>query len=157
MNLIETKDGVFVFQIGKREKQLLCGVLHFYPLLNSTYHHLSKTANPKEIQSAQQLLETAMEEQRRENKKQLEAILGEAQRFQPNPDGYRLSLNVGQMDGLLQVLNDIRVGSWLRLGGPDESKGKPAAINADNAVYSGSMELSGYFQMALLDAFDRRG
>jgi len=59
------------------------------------------------------------------------------------------------MEWLLQVLNDIRVGSWLILGEPDEKQGKPIALNDDNARYYAAMEFCGLFQMMLLDAFQQ--
>ena len=155
MNLIESKGDSFVFQLGKREKHLLCRVLQLYPLLNSTYHRLSKTADEKEIEPDQKLLEAALDDHRREHKQQLETMLNDAQQFQSVEDGYRLALSSPQMEWLLQALNDIRVGSWLILGCPDEKKGKLATITAENAIYAGALELCGHFQMALLEAFDQ--
>jgi len=67
----------------------------------------------------------------------------------------RLKLSAPQMEWLLQVLNDIRVGSWLVLGEPDEKKGKPIEVNDENARYYAAMEFCGLFQMTLLDALQQ--
>ena len=106
------------------------------------------------MQSNQHLLEEALAEHRNENKKQLDAMLQEPGRFEDSPTGYRLSLSAGQVEWLLQVFNDIRVGSWLQLGSPDEKKGKRLRINLKNARYVWAMELSGHFQYVLLSARD---
>ena len=79
-------------------------------------------------------------------------MLNDPQRFQENQAGYSLSLNAYQLEWLLQVLNDVRVGSWLMAGSPDEKKGKPAKINLKTAPYLWAMEICGAFQMAMLEA-----
>ena len=52
----------------------------------------------------------------------------------------------------LQVLNDIRVGSWVKLGCPDPDKALPASPPRLDARSLQAMHLSGQFQMALLEA-----
>jgi hypothetical protein len=52
----------------------------------------------------------------------------------------------------MQVLNDVRVGSWVILGSPDK---KPAELNATTAPHFLAMEMAGYFQMQLLEALGR--
>ena len=91
-------------------------------------------------------------ERRQENKRQLVAMLHEEQRFKETDAGYRLTLSAPQVEWLLQLLNDIRVGSWLILGEPDEKKGKPVALTSENARHYAAMEFCGLFQMTLLDA-----
>ncbi len=82
-------------------------------------------------------------------------MLNQATRLQETDGAHRLTLSSPQMEWLLQVLNDIRVGSWLILGEPDEKKGKPIELNDANARYYAAMEFCGLFQMTLLDAFQR--
>lgn len=56
------------------------------------------------------------------------------------------------MEWLLQVLNDVRVGTWVSLGRPDpqtKHKLKPTAKNLHRLAI---IELSGTFQMVLLEA-----
>ena len=155
MKLIEGDGGRFVFQLGKREKRLLFEILKLYPLVSASYQKLTKTGGPPDLQASQQLLEESLAAQKRENRKQLQAMLNEEGRFQENQAGIRFLLDVSQAEWLLQVLNDIRVGSWLALGSPDEKKGKPIQLNEKNVHYLLAMEVSGQFQMALLEAFDR--
>ena len=55
-----------------------------------------------------------------------------------------------EVEWLLQVLNDVRVGSWLALGEPE--RGQEPAVTAQNARYLLALELCGLFQSVLLAA-----
>jgi hypothetical protein len=155
VKFIELDGHNFAFQIGNPEKRLLCEALKLYPLIPSAHHRLSKSSDRTEMEADQKLLEEALAEQKRKNKKQLEALLNEDGRFQQNALGYRFSLTRSQMEWLLQVLNDIRVGSWLILGEPDEKKGQPVQLTAENAHHIWAMDLCAYFQSILLVALDK--
>ena len=155
MKLIGREAGHFVFQLGKREKRLLFELLKLYPLVPAAHHRISRAADSKGTSGQEKLLEEALADRTRQNKRQLLAMLNEEQRFKEADDGYRFTLGGPQMEWLLQVLNDIRIGSWLVLGEPDEKKGKPIELKAENARYYAAMEFCGYLQMTLLTAFDR--
>ncbi len=149
------KDGKqFVFEIGKREKRLLLEVLKLYPLVPAAHHRVSKAAEGKQLAENQKLLEESLAERRRENQGQLRAMLDEKERFREVDEGYQVTLGSSQLEWLLQVINDIRVGRWLILGQPDEKNSKPIAVNSENGRYYAAMEFCGYCQMALLDAFE---
>jgi hypothetical protein len=79
-----------------------------------------------------------------------------AQKFGLREDksGYRLSLDAQQLEWLLQVLNDVRVGSWILLGCPDTDEGQQREITLKTARYYLVMEFAGYFQSVLLDALN---
>ena len=154
MKLIQQDGGAFLFHISKREKSLLFEVLKLYPLIPIAHHRVSRaTAAP--VMESQKLLEGALTESTRENKRQLLAMLNREMRLQESDGAHRLTLSAPQMEWLLQVLNDIRVGSWLVLGEPDEKKGKPLKLTDENARYYAAMEFCGLFQMTLLDAFQQ--
>ena len=145
-----------VFEISKREKRLLLDVLKLYPLIPSSHQKISQSGEGAAIKGMQKLLDEALAEQRLENKKQLQAMLDEEARFQAHETGYHFSLNPSQAEWLLQVLNDVRVGSWLILGEPDEKEGKTVELTAENARYLWAMELCGFFQSSLLQALSGR-
>jgi len=57
------------------------------------------------------------------------------------------------MEWMLQLLNDVRVGCWVKLGRP-ELEGVPKRhLTGQAARDMTALELSGYFQMVLLEAF----
>ena len=141
----------FVFHLGKRDKHFFVELLKLYPCMPPAHQRLSKSPPPSEEQSDQHLLDEALAEQRAENRKQLDSLLADQNRFKETESGCRLSLTPGDVEWLLQVLNDIRVGSWVRLGCP-EPKLELATLNNLTAPDFWAMELSGYFQMHLLEA-----
>jgi hypothetical protein len=152
VKLICVKKNHLIFELGEREKRLLFEVLKLYPLIPISHHQLTTKPASAETKADQKLLEEALAEQRKENKQQLEAMLNEESRFKKVRSGFHFSLSPQQAEWLLQVLNDVRVGSWLFLGQPDEKKGKTIDLNPENAHYLWALELCGYFQSMILHA-----
>ena len=62
----------------------------------------------------------------------------------------QLLLKGAELEWLLQVLNDVRVGSWLKLGQPDENQSPD--VTPENFQFVLAMEVCGAFQSALLAA-----
>ena len=153
MKLIRADRDNLVFQISKREQRTLVEVLKFYPVMPAHHQPISKETSTA-VEESQRLLEEALSEHRRENRKQLDAMLSDAQRFREHDEGYLFTLSPAQTEWLLQVLNDVRVGSWLILGCPDEKHGKPIKLTDRNSHYLWAMEMGGYFQYELLNALE---
>ncbi|HTL18610.1 MAG TPA: hypothetical protein VL793_15340 [Patescibacteria group bacterium] len=151
MNLIKQAGDHLEFQLSKRERDLMLQVLQFYPQIPAGYQPLSKTAGGSD--SNQRLLDEALEEARFQNKTQLQRLLSDSGRFSRSAAGnWHLRLSSAELDWLLQVLNDIRVGSWLKLGSPE----KPLhSLNGENAPYIWAMEMSGYFQGGFLEMLEK--
>ena len=143
---------LLMFQIDTREEALLLAILRLYPVLENSHHRLSK--DPKNAGSAEQrLLEESMAQQRTAHRRKLDELFLAPQRyFKEAPGERRLVLMGDQFEWLLQVLNDIRVGSWVKLGCPDLEKKASVDLTRTNARYLHSMDLCGQFQMALLEA-----
>jgi hypothetical protein len=143
----------FVFHISQREKNLLLAVLKLYPLLDASYHKLSR--NPKTTGKAdQQWLEEAMEQQRQDHKTRLGQFFSNDRRFFKDSQGdFHLSLTGEQMEWLLRVLNEIRIGTWVRLGRPELDAARKMHLTGAQARLFTAMEMSGYFQANLLEAF----
>ena len=150
MKLIRADKDRFTFGMGKREKGLLFQILQLYPLVPPAHHQLSKSDDGKAHAENQRLLEEALAEQRRENRRRLLEMLNDPTRFRESDAGPRFTLTASEMEWLLQVLNDVRVGSWLALGEPEELD--VPEVNQTNAPYLLAMESAGYFESALLDA-----
>ena len=151
MKLLRATRTRLLFHLGQRETRLLTQVLKLYPRVPSAHHVLSKSGQLPDAEANQQLLDEALAEQRAENKKQVQALLADSRHFADTETGGRLSLTRVETEWLLQVLNDIRVGSWVILGSPDN---KPAELTPANARHFLAMEMAGYFQMQLLEALE---
>ena len=148
MKLVQATKTRLVFHLGLREEQSLVQILRLYPCVPPAHHVLSKSSRLPNAEANQQLLDEALAEQRTETRKQVQALLADPRRLAHTETGGRLSLAHAEVEWLLQVFNDIRVGSWVNLGSPDE---KPAELTAANAPHFLAMEMAGYFQMQLLE------
>jgi hypothetical protein len=156
VKLRKTDQGQFVFQLGKREKLLLFEVLKFYPLIPASHACGGRTKGTADGASYK-LMEEALSEQRHENKRQLQAMLEDPLRFTEQDGGWKFSMNQGELEWLLQVLNDIRVGSWLMVGSPDPKDQRRVELSGHNAPYFWAMELCGHFEGVLLHALSGEG
>ena len=153
MNLILRDDDKSVFHLSGAEKALLFKILKLYPLVPAQHHRLTRGAKSQTSTSAQVLLDEALAERRRENQKHLTEMLAEKRRFVSADDGYHVTLTNSEMEWLLQVLNDIRIGSWIALGEPGDKSPKPVQLSGHSALHYAAMEFCGYLEMSLLEAF----
>jgi hypothetical protein len=150
VKLIRSSKRYFTFRIGRTEKNSLFQLLRLYPLVPPSRHKLSKTAEGDTHEENQKLLEEALAEQRRENRKQVNTMLEKPGRFREVEGVLQFSLTPAQMEWLLQVLNDIRVGAWIALGEPEEMDFMQAT--KINAPYLMAMHGAGRFEEQLLQA-----
>jgi hypothetical protein len=150
MKLSRTSRNRFVFHLRKREQRLLFDTLQLYPLVPPAHHRLAKTDPSSNDDEMQALLDEALAEDRRENQKRVLALVKKAHRYNETTRRIELTLTRAQMEWLLQVLNDVRVGSWLALGEPEA--GEEPEINEANARYLLALELCGLFQSLFLAA-----
>jgi hypothetical protein len=152
MKLIRTRGEQLVFEISRAEKGLLFEVLQLYPLVSPAQYRLSKTAPASQFDDHQRLLEEALAAQREENRKNVLALLTEPGHFQTAAKGMLLKISRAEADWLLQVLNDVRVGSWIALGSPDPEVEEKIELNKETAPHLRSMEIAGAFEMVFLNA-----
>ena len=145
----------FGLELSAMEKHFLCDLLLLYPLIPASHHRQrTKLTSPEAAAPDADLIEEALREQRAQNREQVQAMLSEKGRFRKVGAGYSLQLARPQIEWLLQVLNDIRVGSWILLGEPDEMKGKKPVLNEQNSYYLWVMDLAACFEAALLEALN---
>lgn len=147
MKFLRIEDDHLVFHLDKREKEVFVVLLRQYPVIPPAHHRLSKSAAPVN-EANQKLLDDALAEQRNENKQRVDAFLADPQRFSETDTFCRLKLAPTEIEWLLQVLNDIRVGSWILAGSPEELPRSEFADWSTPEVWA--MELAGFFQMSLL-------
>lgn len=149
MKLLRRTAEQFVFQLGKREHRALAEMLAHYPLVPPAHHRIGDAASPPGAET-QRLLDEALAEQREANRKQVSALLAPPHCQTSPGKGWELTITPAQLECLLQVLNDVRVGSWLLLGEPEA--GHIPAITTENLRYLAALEVCGLFQSVLLAA-----
>lgn len=156
MKLLKVEGDRFVFQLSRQGKAVLVELLALYPLVPTAHHRVSREDDSAGLAGTQQLIQEALTEAQQEARQQLDALWRDPERWQETPRGVRLVLSAAEIDWLLQVLNDVRVGSWIKLGEPGYGELGKLDLNAETARYFWAMELSGHFQALLLDALQRR-
>jgi hypothetical protein len=153
MRVSKRDDGAWSFDLNPKEKLLLREALAAYPVLDPAYQTLSKSASPEQLQASRELLREALAAQQEENRRMLRDMFGAA-RSPASSGRWQFTLDGRQVESLLQVLNDVRVGHWQALGCPDasaEARLEPTLPHLRSLLL---MRLSGHFQTLLLEALE---
>jgi hypothetical protein len=149
VKLIKASKGKYQILLAPKEKDLLLLILRLYPRIPSGYQPLSKTHPEGKVN--QGLLDEALAEVRSENRKALDALLSDSKRVKQEDAGWRFILSATDIEWLLLVLNDVRIGSWIELGSPERPL---EALSAQNAPAVWAMEMAGAFQMSFLELLE---
>lgn len=152
MTCIESTEHAVVFELHPREQQLLQLILSAYPAVPQTYQAGSAKPGADHAAECERLLQEALAGQRDANKRQLAAWLAAPERFTKVDEGLRFTLQRIDAEWFLQVLNDVRVGMWLRLGEPESGQIDEDNVTPEQMPLWIAMEMSGYFQMVVLEA-----
>ena len=149
MRLIRKEEHQCLFYLNGPEQELLFDLLRRYPCIPPAHHNHTRLIPRIASADAQQLLEESLEEHRTATRRQLQAWLADPNRMHKKGNGYEIAVTFPELEQLLQVLNDIRVGSWVALGEPDEKIQDLPPGKSQNLWF---MELAGIFQMRILEA-----
>jgi hypothetical protein len=141
------------FVINREEREVVVFLLGRYPVLDPSYHQLSQPAHREALAAEQALLTEHLTEDQQSNRRRIAEFI---QNRLPDPDPQAPPLPVivtlAEADWLLRIVNDIRVGCWVRLGRPESDElHLPSAAGHSAGDYA-AMELSGLIQMVLLEA-----
>ena len=150
MKLLRASPDQCVFRLAQREQQLLHDTLQLYPLVPPAHYRIAAADHLADEGEAQRMLDEALAENRGENRRQILALFEDPRQVRKTARGIDLTLTPAQIEWLLQVLNDIRVGSWLALGEPEENQ--LPRLKSGDAVYWVALEVCGIYQSVLLSA-----
>jgi hypothetical protein len=142
----------FVFLLGPDQAKRLRSTLGQYPLLPDQYQRISREPGSIPTEASQPLLDQSLAEHRATNANAIRMILKDPLRFRETPSGTELWITPTEADQLLQALNDIRVGSWVKLGSPPQPKFRRMAINAATAPHFLNLLACDEFMGPLLEA-----
>ncbi len=150
MKLVRHDGRMLLFSLSKNEGELFEHLLALYPLIPVSYHRAHRVPQPSPG-DAQQVLEEAMAAEKQANETKVRSWL--KRRFGPvvKPGaGFLLRVKREEGEWLLQVLNDLRVGSWVQLGCPATLP--EGELPEEMQSFRVTMDLTGYFQCVLLEA-----
>ena len=146
--LKQTRDG-WRYLLDANEASCLEGLLKRFPLTKSFPARITKsTADPKAVER-EKLLNESLAEHRAGLRQKARRLLSNG-KLKVHRDQWRLSVNLEEREILLQILNDIRVGSWRALGEPESLEPRPGASDAE-LFYTNLLNLAGYFEFKLLN------
>jgi len=142
---------VWVIQLLKEERQCLLSILDVYPGLDLYLQPLSRRNAVSD--DSQRLLHEAMAELRAARVLKLQQFVkGKSARIKRDFNGsYRLTLNTEDLEWLLQVLNEIRIGCWKRLGSLEMEDLAQRELAPEELRLRHLMDLCAYFQTELLE------
>jgi hypothetical protein len=147
----EVGEAVCVFMMVSREREYLMETLRLYPSLDLYLQPISKSGVASA--EAQKLLDEAAADLREARRKKLGEFMSSASFLKREDSGrFQMVLSGEDREWLLQVLNEIRVGCWISLGRPDMDQLPVEDMTIRQAQLRMAMDVSGYFQMELLQA-----
>lgn len=154
MKLLSRDPGQLVFRLTKRDHEALLTTLRLGPLFPRQGKPISRdAAGVEKLRAAQEDLDAALAEHRKSRVAEVEALIADPARCAPlKPSGWRLTLSTADSEALLQLLNEIRVGAWEKLGAPDFGAGERPKLDEENLLGLWAFQLSEVFQGVLLDA-----
>ena len=154
MKLLRATKSNYLFHLSNREKTLLLQLLNLYPRVPPGHQKATKSEDAR-LQESQRLLDQALAEQRAATRKIVQAFITDSRRFTKAQDGFNLSVSPSEMEWLLQVLNDVNVGSWLNLGSPTPRL-NIRELNENNAQDFLMMGIATDFQAQFLEALEKQ-
>jgi hypothetical protein len=156
MKLVRVDQDRFYFELTQEEQIYLFHLLYQYPLVPAGYQSITRQRETKELAENQQLLDETLQARRLANRKQIIDMLNQGGRFVAGPDEAVVSTSFtrGEIEWLLQICNDIRIGSWLALGSPDLDDKSELRQEQGTARYFINMQIAGAFEMLFIRALD---
>ena len=148
--LHHTEDTV-TFQINDGERELLHFVLNSYPMSTDVWPATEENPDKGPTGPDPALLKSALAETKQAHRRKVAEFLGSQPPLKPKQKQVELRVKHEDMEWLLQVANEVRVGAWYAMGCPEEEASELAArpdVDYDNLL---RMEFALLLQCVLLD------
>lgn len=153
MKLVQRQGGRLVFSIANRERIFLERLLTFYPMQPDPRPPLTRDPESRfHLADAEVLLHESLKEQSRDAVEWVKLRFTEGETLVKAKSGWRLTLEESDVERLLQILNEMRVGAWHRLGSPEDLREDSLAASPTQAPFFAIMTLAGQFEIILLQA-----
>ena len=133
----------------------MSAILRRYPMVIAAHFKNRPAGKDTPRKPDDDLIQEALTEQQKENKRQMEEMLAQPGRFADDELGFRFALTHGEVEWLLQMFNDVRVGCWIQLGEPDSNSAyvpPDQKLNEQIVQLAWTMETAGLFLHELLEA-----
>ena len=141
----------YSFEFNLREKQMLFQVLGLYPLVPVAHHRLSRRVGEPNRENQAWLAES-LAAHREETRQKVRQLMTNPGNFPAKGGGFRWTAARADLEWMLQVLNDVRVGSWLALGSPDLEVARQVAPKQEELALWVPMVVAGGFETIFIAA-----
>lgn len=149
MQFSHKNDGVLEFKIEEWMRVGLERALQCFPIQEVPESFLSKTMSREEILEDETILKESLKEMRDQNKEFAEVFL-QRKPFRQIEGRWSLTIKEKDVEPLLKITNNVRIGCWVRLGFPEETALPPKEQHFREDFYL--MHICGIFQSALIEA-----
>jgi hypothetical protein len=147
VNVTRIANNELEIRLSQREQDLFLAVLKLYPRMPAPLSPDKTGRSSGALMASHRLLQESLAEHRAQTQNELRRWLSDASRWRQKGSLSAFRLKEAEAEMLLQVFNDIRVGSWVALGSPEERR---PLLNQQSAPDIWAMDLAGHFQMAVL-------
>jgi hypothetical protein len=152
VRITRTVEGAWRWCLSEEEWDLLGRVLDLFPLTPPDYHRLSNEISVSESHGPQHFLAESVAAHSDALRAKLQEWRAQGNVTQSLQGEVGITVKPTELEQLLQILNDIRVGSWIRLGCPEpESLYKAEPKPAQRHLFL-AMEFCGLIQTRFLGA-----
>ncbi len=153
MKLLRRSDDQVLIELEAAERFVITELLKRYPVLPADHFQLSKCSDEEGIEEDEAFLHETLSDEQKSNRREITKFLEGENGFKPVGDAYQVTLTRERIEWLLQIVNDIRVGSWAMLGSPDEiHEVDELSTDPQKASLAFAMEISTVVQSILLAA-----
>ena len=156
MKLVKQTRNGWQYQMDPPEADCLRSLLLQFPITANAPAKISRTDSDPQTEDREKLLNESLADHRKELKKIARSLVG-AGKIEVGDEGWRLCINSEEREILLQILNDIRVGSWRALGEPEDLEIQTPVATEKEQVFYNIMNLAGYFEHNLLKPEEAEG
>lgn len=150
MKLVRQTEGDRIYRLRGVEARLFVAVLSQFPCVKPAHQRASMTGEGAAFEEAEALLAAATAERAQQRLAELHQWLRANDRFKSVAKSLELQVERGRIEWLLQILNDVRVGLWVRLGSPQDLEAATHSASAEATTQFMLLDAAGMFQMALL-------
>ncbi|MBW8864638.1 MAG: hypothetical protein JF609_06890 [Verrucomicrobia bacterium] len=156
MKLLRREEDEFELEFALEEKSLFFHLLGLYPAVPASYHRLTKGKKIRNQDENQQLLDDAIQAQRETNQKEIFKLVSKHGRFTDGEENSRAVFKRDELEWLLQVINDVRIGCWIALGSPGAADERKLKRDKNSLRQLMMMEIAGGFEMFILGVVSGR-
>jgi hypothetical protein len=152
MTVKEISETAITIDLSENEAIFIKEILSNYPLVPNETRELTRSAETSDLEEDTELLRTSLAELTLGHAKKLQAWVNAPETFRAVEDRYLFKITNENRDWFLQILNDLRIGSWQQLNCPNQEELEELTASPEIIRPLWTMELAGLLQSFLLNA-----